>query len=776
MSDSKLAFRLERDNGNALLSKQLALAKLNEPIAFKPVATMGGGVPQSQSAALSGLRQSKASMKVIVDHPFDAMIEAEVETTTGSTRVLWYANERTETNEFLRDGAHMIQIVSWTHPAVQVALSSDLLKKAAIKSSSFSLRSVKPLARARFSRVLPSLVGLYEPGGSTREKLSQQPDRPSQGLKAVKLAMTREQVDAFISQMDGYLLISGAPGTGKTTVALQRIRFLLDQQDEREPQQFSVRYSPESTRVFLGNKNLIAHTRSLLTTELGVPGDVVSLVASFVTDYVEANWRSKRGARLRIRQLTHEESRAREAMFNLCKVRDLSRLWSAYESQIVSRLGQAGEQDWIASATETTQNAHDSFLRLLEALRKPCDRHPDPTQSTLRMDSLYSRTHREYDSYRSALSERDRNEFDAAFARWISWVYDPLDSIAAYFREHEVEAKARIKNGTGDLLDPNAVILSVYADWGIGPEGSASTSSTDDDEHHVRQYGPEELSWIAWLLRHALPEEETRFRETARAYPAGERGRWTHVVIDEAQDLAVQEASLLASFVHPRGSLTVSADFRQVVSPVHGMETPEALSFGSPVSAMVSHERYPFRKNMRQGREIGRFLHDFYQAAFQEFPPFDPSDDNEGSKPILITGPSAYYPRQIRQLMSVFERSSAVQTVALIQVNESLLELQQLRADLQREGVVIAADGVLVGAKNELTITSAEHAKGLEFDACIVIGLDDVERASLNFSKNRAYVALSRATRRLVMLSEQFPSLLGRIPPQTFDHRTIREP
>jgi len=51
----------------------------------------------------------------------------------------------------------------------------------------------------------------------------------------VKLEMTPAQVKAFISRMNGVLLVTGAPGTGKTTVALQRVRFLYDQQSLREP-------------------------------------------------------------------------------------------------------------------------------------------------------------------------------------------------------------------------------------------------------------------------------------------------------------------------------------------------------------------------------------------------------------------------------------------------------------------------------------------------------------------------------------------------------------
>jgi hypothetical protein len=68
---------------------------------------------------------------------------------------------------------------------------------------------------------------------------------------------------------------------------------------------------------------------------------------------------------------------------------------------------------------------------------------------------------------------------------------------------------------------------------------------------------------------------------------------------------------------------------------------------------------------------------------------------------------------------------------------------------------VIGQDGVIT--------TSVERIKGLEFDACIVLGLEDAERAALNFTLYRAYVGLSRPARRLAIVSEHTPSLLKRM-------------
>jgi hypothetical protein len=583
-------------------------------------------------------------------------------------------------------------------------------------------------------------------------------------LKAVKLDMTPEQVDAFLGRMNGVLMITGVPGTGKTTVAFQRIRFLFDQQDLREDGPSLPRYEPRLTRVFLASRNLIEYSTHLLQDELGVPNDVVSYVPDFVSTYVDSVWEPKVGAKPRQRRLTREDERAREAMFNLATAEDLHGAWRMLEGQVRDRLPLAAKGQWLeyasklggAVAAEAQALAHN--LATAVAPRAASD----PVESKIRMDAVWHRVQREYIACRKAMREADRTVFDRRFARWLMWVYDPLDVLRTYFAGRKGAARARIRSGMAGLVDADGIIEDVFKELG------------------TRVYGPELLAWIAWLLRFSLPEESAPtdgFREIQRAIPQPDHPserRWTHVVLDEAQDLAVQEASLLASFVHPRGALTVSADYHQVVSPVHGMTDGGALKFGLPIWDRTLHMQYSFNKNLRQSREIGQFLFDFHQHTFGEIPRFEPGDRSEGMKPAVYTTSRGAIPILLRQMYTALGRSKTVRRVAVIQVDDDLAAMSQLRAALERLGVRLAALGNTL-AEGALVTTTVEQAKGLEFDACIVLGLDDLERASLNFSKNRAYVALSRPTQRLFMVCEHFPPLLQRMRSDLFEYHAVNQ-
>jgi len=377
------------------------------------------------------------------------------------------------------------------------------------------------------------------------------------------------------------------------------------------------------------------------------------------------------------------------------------------------------------------------------------------------MDSVFRRVRREYERHRERLAEPERRNFDTTFARWLFWVYDPYEPIISYFGEHLYEGEQRIKSGTAELRSASEIIGGIREDW------------------ESRQYSEKEESWLAWLLRFVLPEEREpadRFREMPQAIPEVNHRietRFTHVVIDEAQDLAVQESSFLASLVHPRGALTVSADFHQIVSPVHAMEDAESLKFGLPIADQAAFMQYPFKKNMRQSREIGLFLLDFYKHTFHEFPPFEPGDSICRSKPALYLGRSSSFPLLVRQMMKALSRSHEVSTVALLQVNEDPLAMQLLRSELTEAGVTLAPAETLTSTPGALIVTTVEQAKGLEFDVCMVLGIDDVEHASLNYAKNRAYVAVSRPTQRLFIMCQEFPPLLQKIDKRLYDRRDI---
>jgi hypothetical protein len=751
----ELEKRITRDQRNAELAHVCAQRELSE---FRPAVTNTGGLhgaTEHDKNRASYAAKRLAALKAIARDPFQVMVEvvAEVWTSNGDTtekRQIWYANESSSANEVLSEKDAQIAVLSWTHPGIQVALSSKLGDCKDLRSNGYKLASVEPIARAKFDSTLPEISGIYQPGGAVRP--SKVVEKKS-GLKAVKLNMTPDQVAAFISKMSGLMIVTGAPGSGKTTVAFQRIRFLFDQQDERSSSERHAAYTPELTRVFLANENLAGQAKELLQRQLDVPSSVVESVANYVDSYLDQAWPYKHNARPRQKKLGQLEAAARASILGLSDHHDLGRLWKVYETQIAGRLAESRAAEWVGMRWSNPSQ----IQALASALsRVPSQKSPgnNPLTSRITMSAVYSEVSRTYVSARDGMSAQARSQFDEAFLHWIFWVYDPLDALASYFSGRETEAAHRMRQGTGGRVDEAKIIHQASEDWS------------------GRVYGPEDRPWLAWLLRFALPEAtdpQSRFREipSAIAPATSANQRWTHIVVDEAQDLCVAEASLLGSLVAPDGALTVSADFRQVVSPVHGMRSPEAFNIGRSLRGKGAEQIYPFARNMRQSKQIGNFLRGFYEAAFKERPDFDVNPDVQDKKPqLLIIQPKDQVLR-IKQICAVMQRSEVINSVALLQINEDELALSKLRADLEAAGVPLAAPWAVTG--NGLLTNSVERIKGLEFDACIVLGLEGVESAALNFTLNRAYVALSRPSRRLALICSEFPPLLRKVDKSLFE-------
>jgi len=754
---NKLTERIKRDKINASLAPVAAKSELHRKGVRAENVDFPSGHTDAAEKRQQGINDEVKSLSVIMEYPFHAMMEVLIVSSDRRKEIkkeqLVYANEHISCN-IAHLGDRKINILAWTHPIIQLALSGYLKEENDIRARGYTLKSVTPLARAKFSQVKPEISGLYEPGGSIRSELSK---KKRTGLKAVKLDMNRDQVDAFLSKMNGMMLVSGAPGSGKTTVAMQRIRFLYDQQEVRQDELKNVSYTPELTKIFLANQNLIDYSKKMLEKELYISSSVVELVSDFIGRYLANIWIYKHRAKVRRKKLSFYDSRGRQAFFGLCNVTQLKNCWNSFENQISKRLALANDAPWLKEVSwfsfknRKLSKKGNELSKALQAYSKK-DAAYSPSTSLFRMDTLYQYVARSYEKLRELHRQNgDLEEFDLQFQQWLYWVYDPLDGLKSYFLEEAYAGKIRIKNGIAGKIDENEILDNIKKDW------------------EKRTYGVEEEPWLAFLLRFSLPIEtdhQSRFREIVNPLDisiqnSGER--WTHIMIDEAQDLCVAEAALLGSFVHPYGAFTVSADFHQVVSPVWGMENSEAFNIGSRLKG--EEQLFPFAKNMRQSKQIGLFLKEFYHSAFGEIAPFEANDtiDIQNGAPLLMLCSSSEFSIKIKQRLAVMRRNPDINTIALLQINEDEKAMEQLRSSLKMQDVEMAPAWEPAGEDNKLITTSVERIKGLEYDACFVVGMDDIDNSTLKYSKNRAYVALSRPALQLTILCEEIPQDLQRI-------------
>jgi hypothetical protein len=196
-----LEARIKRDGENAARLPEAAKAHLGKGAGFRPTSDMVRGVSTRQLDVAHGISASDRALAVIAERPFDAMLEAQVETRNGVIEVLWYANKDIDQNQVITVDGRDVKVLAWTHAGFQTGLASALNSRQELKRSGLAIRSVAPQARAKFSQVTPAIAGLYDPGREVRDPAGA--GIRAAGLKAVKLDMTPEQVQAFVARMNG---------------------------------------------------------------------------------------------------------------------------------------------------------------------------------------------------------------------------------------------------------------------------------------------------------------------------------------------------------------------------------------------------------------------------------------------------------------------------------------------------------------------------------------------------------------------------------------------
>src|SRR5439155_14487162 len=102
----------------------------------------------------------------------------------------------------------------------------------------------------------------------------------------------------------------------------------------------------------------------------------------------------------------------------------------------------------------------------------------------------------------------------------------------------------------------------------------------------------------------------------------------------------------------------------------------------------------------------------------------------------------------LKPIKNILERLQFRPPVAVLNINDDERELARIRAMLTKGGLPVANEADFHREDGRWVIQPVEHIKGLEYDTCIIFGLDGEEVLALDYARNGAYVAVSRPTSR----------------------------
>jgi DNA helicase IV len=537
-------------------------------------------------------------------------------------------------------------------------------------------------------------------------------------MRDIVATIQAEQDEAIRAPYQGFTMISGGPGTGKTVVALHRAAYLLYSNRRRFESGGVLVVGP--SQVFM---NYIARVLpslgedSVTLRSIGaVPSDVVRITGDRVDPPRVAGIKGSLRMVKVLRRLVHEP--LHEGPLELRIVVDGNVL--AVPAPTLGRI-----RSHVLAHHKLNSGREAAEKELLTALWRV--RHPDPEDRA------------DHDHVREEFE--DRVSELASFKMFCNAWWPAVSAPVALARLGDVELLKRISASV--LSDAECTLVS--ASYRDATDWTAADGALLDELVH--QLGPlpvldeQELPGLS-DLDHEMEEVFTTadvLSPTARETDPFElpHETYAHLLIDEAQDVSPMQWRMLRR----RGA---SASWTIVGDPAQSSwsDTAEADRAIEEIIGTSPVRHFRLSTNYRSPSEVFELA---AQVVVADFPDADlpAAVRSTGHEPRLLA-PADVVPENptISTAMISIVRSLLDEVDGTVGVICPPSTKDQLAAQLAQAG--------LPGAERVVVIT-AQQAKGLEYDAVLVITPDDVVAESPG-GVRALYVALTRPTQRLVTL------------------------
>lgn len=594
--------------------------------------------------------------------------------------------------------------------------------------------------------------------------------KPTFGLSDIIVLADQPQRAAMMLPFEQTVIIEGPPGSGKTSIGIMRIACLYDQQwDELglEKGKDAPFHDYSSMQVLVFNDEMVEYLKSLAqsigvekvwvettkvffqkvcratrmlsgTEQVDKPtaaalkgrGEVLGAYFTAFRAHAQAYWSESRGA-------------LRAALFNLGP--DFLVLADELERWI----GRVAQARFVENSLTGSIALADALTATVSIIRDG----QSPTRFCL--DSTGTMPEHTGQGLSRLREERLREGVKAARKLVEAAVRAACDRVRITRLMFGLpEYAALLDAARQDGLRPKAV--------DAGDRLWRAQYSKDNPS-----YSEFDLAVSAWLGSRVLLSSSDR--ETP--WIGGKRERFTHLVVDEAQDLSPCHIVTLASQLAPKGTMSLVGDLHQNLNPLAGLRRWEDARLRDVAKSV-------FGINYRQTRELGEFLKDLHRGLFGEVPGWAASDKTTGALPRVGT---------IRSLKDLSRAVAAEArrwrdeipnaTVAVLYDGKMEPKRRQwLRRQLEEalsdelttvDAVSPASGGSPLRRTDRVVIASVKQTKGLEFDAVVFIETKPRwSRPAIEVevrARNGLYVAASRARAGLSLCMVNLPSCVEEV-------------
>lgn len=564
-------------------------------------------------------------------------------------------------------------------------------------------------------------------------RLGQQSDRR---LRDIVSTIQQEQNTIIRANLDQPLVVQGVAGSGKTTVALHRLAYLL--------YRYRDKLSPEDVLVIAPNRVFLTYISDVLPS-LGV-NDVAQ---STLTEYLQNIY--GKGLSVVSKKASHFHADTEDPYSSVFAKAQTASTIIKGSLAIKPLLEQAAQSAGVsalprqpliilgktmAALDETRRRYLGDYplmppLRRLEELRKVAQRLAEK-----RLEEASAETQAKYER---RLEELRRQRAQGSTA--ILSVYKD--------REDELSGlKAKKEQELSRYLDtfglPNA--LEIYKTIMSDQEVLLAALNGEFESQLIQA-----TAFISsQMFALGMVEEEEDLAPLAylrlRLSGVSDKLKFKHIVIDEGQDLTALEISVLAD-LSGHDSITIVGDVSQSILPGRGLtdwkQTAGACFKGKVRTATLTLSYRTTSEIVNFSNSVLRSKH--FSGAL--------------AKPVLRSGE---LPRLIKTTTTE-EQHKAITTILretkdrghnnVAVIARSVTDAQSLYNALKTQGVVVT---LLQDGSDEyeggVQVMPVYLSKGLEFDAVIIVDADDDRYPDRELDAKLLYVALTRAMHELYVL------------------------
>ena len=621
-----------------------------------------------------------------------------------------------------------------------------------------------------------------------QEYLVQQLSRESSAVARSILSTISERQDELMSSpVDRLLVVNGAPGSGKTAIAYNRVPLLL-----HESRNQTAKLQERRIAIFAPNQFLLNHLKHVLP-RFGL-NDV------FQTTFEDWAMRviNKNGGR----QINEVTDRTGEIILSLTTTPQAkSQAWD--RARVLGRL----EMERVLRHLLT-----DHIARALTSLvlKVNVRRVDEPDAAPLAFDLDFAPLFPALDAFRSS-EDRAVNLQETLLKRALQCVDEQLTGYRQRLLAEEcclinaredwdearkVKEKARVEASRIEAVNPRARLLEKLRSLTPWPNAWEAYLDLVSSPRAVRDAVarvftiPAERKASAGALYRPLPPkprkgeavkpERTDVTELplvlvlkillegpgpndrALAIRLPTSGRFDYLVVDEGQDMSPLQYALLARYVR-KGYAAVFGDLRQSIHGYRGLTSWETViqSLGRSRKETVQQLTLTFRSTQEITRQANavltainpQLLH--AEAVPREGPPvhYIAYGKKQEFHPLLTL--------EIQRL-----QANGVRSIGII--SRSVEESQDVYKRLQESQTlkIDAHPGNFEDYSGGVAIVPISVAKGLEFDAAIIVNADPgTYRTDTPYDGPLLYTSVTRGLHHLTIFAhKQFSPLLGALP------------